>query len=454
MSNPEAILVMGHRNPDMDAIASAMGYAWLLAQLADGKTYIAGRTGTVNPQTQFALDTFHIEAPTLISDVRKRVGDIVEEMPSLHHTSTILDACQSVAQTHRSVPLLNDDDKPVGLISGAALFSVMGEALSSANIMALAKDFEMPAIKATDTATTTLNMGDYIRDVMTQILRSEQDDFIVVDDNGVYTGLCRKSKLLSPSKSKIILVDHNELGQAVLGLEEAEVVEVLDHHRLSSIPTATPIRFRIEPVGSCSTLVAERGIELGKAFPVGIAGLLLCGILSDTLIFRSPTATTRDKIVAIALAKMAKLVGTKSTDDQALEAITELGNKLLAAGAGLGSRPASEIVNADIKFYEVNGANLGIAQVEVGNLSELPHRLDEIRGALAELVESQKLKLALLMVTDVVRGNSRLVAQGQSRIISALPYPRLSDDTLDAPGLMSRKKQLLPTVFAAVSQTT
>jgi len=454
MNNSEAIFVMGHRNPDMDAIASAMGYAWLLGQLQDGNMYLAGRTGTVNSQTQFALDTFQMEAPTLISDVRKRVGDLVEELPSLHHTSTILDACQSVAQTHRSVPLLNDDDKPIGLISGAALFAIMGEALSSANIMALAKDFELPASQSADTASTMLSTGDYIRDVLAQVLRSEQDDFIVVDDNGVYAGLCRKSKLLSPPKRRIILVDHNELGQAVLGLEEAEVVEVLDHHRLSSIPTSTPIRFRIEPVGSCSTLVVERGIELNKSFPTGIAGLLLCGILSDTLIFRSPTATPRDRATAIALAKMAKLAPAKASDAEAMEAITEIGNKLLASGAGLGSRPVHEIINSDIKFYEVNGVNMGIAQVEVGNLSELPHRLDEIRTALAELVESQKLKLALLMVTDVVRGNSRLVAQGQSRIIAALPYPRLSDDTLDAPGLMSRKKQLLPTVFAAVSQTT
>ncbi len=454
MNTTDAILVIGHRNPDMDAIASAMGYAWLLGQSADGNTYIAGRTGTVNSQTQFALDTFRIEAPMLVSDVRKRVGDLYEQVPPLHHASTILDACQRVAQTHRSVPLLNDADKPMGLITGSALFGVMGEALSAANIMALAKDFEMPASTAADTQTTILSKGDYIRDVLSQVLRSEQDDFIVTDEHGMYVGLCKKAQLLSPPKSRVILVDHNELGQAVIGLEEAEVVEVLDHHRLSTIPTSTPICFRVEPVGSCSTLVAERGIELSKTFPVGIAGLLLCGILSDTLIFRSPTVTERDRAIAYTLARMAKLTHDKATDAEVMTAITELGNQLLAAGAGLGSRPANEIINADIKFYEENGVNMGIAQVEVGNLSELAPRLDELREALRQLVESQNLKLALLMVTDVVRGNSRLVVQGNSRIIGALPYRRLDDETLDAPGLMSRKKQLLPTVFAAISQTT
>lgn len=454
MNPAQTTLVLGHRNPDMDAIASAMGYAWLLQQIYPSGQYVAGRTGTVNAQTQFALDTFGMEAPMLISDVRARVGDLVEAMPSLHHTSKVLDACQSISQTHRSTPLVDDDGKPIGLISGSALFAVMAEALSAANIMALANDFQLPATTAADTASTVFSADEYIRDVLSQVLRSEQDDFIVIDEMGVYIGLCRKSKLLSPPKKHIILVDHNELGQAVLGLEEAEVVEVLDHHRLSTIPTATPIRFRIEPVGSCSTLVAERGIELGKRFPVGIAGLLLCGILSDTLIFRSPTVTDRDRATAIALAKMAKLASADASDAMVLEAISEIGNKLLAAGAGLGSRPADEIIGADIKFYEVNGVHMGIAQVEVGNLSELPPRLEEIRSAMMQMAEAKNLKLALLMVTDVVRGNSRLVAQGQSRIIAALPYRRLDDDTLDAPGVMSRKKQLLPTVFAAISQTT
>jgi manganese-dependent inorganic pyrophosphatase len=150
---------------------------------------------------------------------------------------------------------------------------------------------------------------------------------------------------------------------------------------------------------------------------------------------------------------MANLATAQTNDAAVDEAIAELGNKLLAAGAGLGSRPAAELVSTDIKSYEVNGANVSIAQVEVGNLSELQPRLSEIRGALADMVEANKLKLAILMVTDVIRGNSRLIAAGQPRIIAALPYTRLDDDTLDAPGVMSRKKQLVPTVLAVLSQT-
>ncbi len=436
----------------MDAIASAIGYAWLLEHTGTEK-YTAGRTGQVNAQTAFALDHFKVEAPVLVTDVRTRVSDLVESMPSLHRGQTLLEACQSIARTRRPAPLLDDNQKPIGLISGAGLFATMADALSSTSVLALAKEFDRPAEAAVDTSSIMLQGEEYIRDVISQVLRSDYDEFLVIDEDGAYIGLVRKSILLSPPRRRIVMVDHNELAQAVPGLEEGEVVEVLDHHRLSSMPTSVPIRFHVEPVGSCSTLVAEHGIEQKMAFPEGIAGLLLCGILSDTLTFRSPTATERDRAAALKLAVMAKLAGAKDKEEVVMQKINDFGQQLLAAGAGLGMRPIEEIVNTDIKFYENNGAKVGIAQVEVANLSELSPRLPALRDALEEMTKSQKLTLALLMVTDVVLGNSRLVAAGQPRVIATLPYARLDDDTLDAPGIMSRKKQLLPTVLAVLSQS-
>lgn len=436
----------------MDAIASAIGYAWLLEHTGTEK-YTAGRTGQVNAQTAFALDHFKVEAPVLVTDVRTRVSDLVENMPSLHRGQTLLEACQSIARTRRPAPLLDDNQKPIGLISGAGLFATMADALSSTSVLALAKEFDRPAEAAVDTSSIMLQGEEYIRDVISQVLRSDYDEFLVIDEDGTYIGLVRKSFLMSPPRRRIVMVDHNELAQAVPGLEEGEVVEVLDHHRLSSMPTSVPIRFHVEPVGSCSTLVAEHAIEQKMAFPDGIAGLLLCGILSDTLTFRSPTATERDRAAALKLAVMAKLAGSKDKEEVVMQKINDFGQQLLAAGAGLGMRPVEEIVNTDIKFYENNGAKVGIAQVEVANLSELSPRLPALRDALEEMTKSQKLTLALLMVTDVVLGNSRLVAAGQPRVIATLPYARLDDDTLDAPGIMSRKKQLLPTVLAVLSQS-
>lgn len=451
MPIPDSILVIGHRNPDTDAIASAVAYAWLLNSLG-GEKYVAGRTGQVNAQTAFALQRFEVEPPALVTDVHPRVADLTETLPSLRKGQTLLNACQSIARTRRPAPLLDEERRPIGLLSGAGLFANLADALSSTSVLALAKEFERPAESALDHTSTTLNANDFIRDVMPQVLRSEQDDFVVVDDEGRYVGLSRKASLMSPPSRRLVLVDHNEPAQAVSGADESEVVEVLDHHRLSALPTSVPIRFQIEPVGSCSTLVAERGVELNKSFPTALAGLLLCGILSDTLVFRSPTATPRDRVAAHRLARQANLVAEKATDDQVIEAINRLGEELLGAGAGLGTRPADEIINTDIKFYEEGSLRVGLAQTEVTNFSELSDRLPDLRDALQRLSETQNLAMAVLMVTDVVRGNSRLVVVGQPRLLTGLPFTHLSENVLDAPGVMSRKKQLLPVVLAALSE--
>jgi len=452
VNNLDSILVIGHRNPDTDAIASAVGYAWLLDSLGSQR-YIAGRTGKVNAQTTFVLERFGIEAPLLVTDIYSRVHDLAEAIPSLRKGQTLLDACRSVAKTRRPAPVLDDSGKPLGMLSGAGLFANLAEALSSASVLALARELERPAESGIDTETTILTAEEHVRDVLGQVLRTEQDDFLVVDEAGRYVGLCRKSALLAPPRRRLVMVDHNELGQAVPGLEEAELVEVLDHHRLGNLPTAVPIRFQVDPVGSCSTLVAERGFDAQQTFPAPIAGMLLSGILSDTLVFRSPTTTARDRAAAFRLARMAGIAPADASDDKSLEAINAYGQELLAAGAGLGTRSAEELINTDLKFYDTSGLASAIAQVEVANFSELAPRLTELHSALQQLAESRKLALALLMVTDVVRGNSRLVVAGEPRIISALPYARIDDDTLDAPGVVSRKKQLLPTVLAVLSQS-
>lgn len=451
MATSEPILVTGHRNPDMDAIASAVGYAWLLNTTNTG-AYVAGRVGAINQQTEFALNRFGVEAPHIVNDIRARVGDMTDSVPTLTVGQTVLEACQTIARTRRPAPLLDAERKPLGLLTGAGLFGHMADALGSASVMALAKEFELAADHAVDSVTPVLNVEDHVRDVIGQILRADYDDFLVVDEGGRYAGLVRKTNLMSPPRRKVVMVDHNELEQSVPGLEEAEVVEVLDHHRLATIPTSVPIRFQVEPVGSCSTLVTERADDLKELFPPGIAGILLCGILSDTLVFRSPTTTARDQVAARKLIVMAKLASARSEEETKDAAIRELGEALLGASAGIGSRPAQDMVSSDLKYYEEGGMKVGIAQIEVTNFTELPDRLKDIQAALGGLVDSEKLALALLMVTDVVRGNSRLIAVGQPRVIATLPYTRLDDDTFDAPGMMSRKKQLLPDVLAGLAQ--
>ena len=443
MAITNTTLVIGHRNPDTDAVASALGYAWLLNQNAPGQ-FFAGRAGELNNQTAFALQHFNIDAPPLVSDVRARVRDIVENAaPFINDGQTLHSAVQRMSETKRPVALLENNRKPLGLVTAASVFALLAEPLSAnaANPQAIESALTLPLNTALDATSFTLNEQDYLRDVMAQVMRTEPVDFIVVDEKGQYVGLCKVADMLRPPRQKVILVDHNEASQAVSGLEEADVIEVLDHHRVGSVETLLPIRFDIDPVGSCSTLVAERAIQSNRIIPVPIAGMLLCGVLSDTLVFRSPTTTARDRAVSSHLAQMAGL----TTE------IDALGQQLLASGAGLGTRPASAIVNSDLKFYDVGGKSIGIAQVEITDFSELGARLNELRDELQDMVEARKLALALLLVTDVLRGDSRMIAVGSGPLIEALPYPRLPDRTLNAPGVVSRKKQLLPTVLAAAA---
>jgi manganese-dependent inorganic pyrophosphatase len=197
-------------------------------------------------------------------------------------------------------------------------------------------------------------------------------------------------------------------------------------------------------VGSTSTLVAERIQESGLSAPPTQAGLLLAGMLSDTLILASPTTTDRDRRTAEVLARWAFVGG----GPLAGETIDSFGRELLQAGAGLVSRDPEAVVNGDLKVYEEGRQKFAISQVEVTDHLELADHLEGLRGALETLRKEHGLDFAMLMITDVVAGSSRLVLQSAPPALDELPFPHLPDGTLDAKGVVSRKKQLLPTVLA------
>jgi manganese-dependent inorganic pyrophosphatase len=245
---------------------------------------------------------------------------------------------------------------------------------------------------------------------------------------------------------QIILVDHNESAQSIGALEEADLVEVLDHHRLGNPQTSVPIPFTIDPVGSTCTLVTERVAASGCRPGPPMAGLLLAGILADTLVLKSPTTTPRDHHAARLMAGWCL-----RSPEVPYETIEAYGAAVLAAGAGLAVRDIDSVLNSDLKLYDGSDFRFGIAQVEVGNLVELTERLPEITAGLEALAENKALGLAVLMVTDVVRGMSRLVLAGeQAGRLTDLPYKRLPDGTLEARDVVSRKKQLLPVILGLV----
>jgi len=203
----------------------------------------------------------------------------------------------------------------------------------------------------------------------------------------------------------------------------------------------------VDPVGSTSTLVCERSLAAGRRPPAAIAGLLLAGLLSDTLNLRSPTTTERDRRSAVRLGDWALKAA-----DLPFDSYEAFGEAVLAAGAGFAVRSVEALLNTDLKIYDGSDIKFGIAQAEVANLLELGERLPEIAAGLEALSEAKGLGLAVLMVTDVVRGSSRLVLAGEHVArLNDLPYQRLPDGTLDAPDVVSRKKQLLPTILGLLA---
>ncbi|MFN2138410.1 MAG: DHHA2 domain-containing protein [Candidatus Promineifilaceae bacterium] len=444
----DIIYVVGHVNPDTDAIASAMGYAWLLQDQME-QTVVAARAGQLNPQTTWVLQRLGMEPPQLLADASPRFADISHRMNTTTPDRPLREAWAIANRTGGVAPVLNADGTPYGLVTVLSLFDFLSRSVGShrhREETRIGELLDQPCKEACDTGVPRFQVNNRIKDALPRILREERSEFWVVDDNGTYVGIARQREALSPPRLQLILVDHNEQGQALLALEEADLLEILDHHRLDNPTTREPIRFTVDIVGSTSTLVSERIDQAGLSAPPELASLLLAGLLSDTLILTSPTTTPRDHQAAERLSRWAFMIGSPLEG----ETIESFGTQLLESGAGLAARDPHDVVSADFKVYDTEGIRFGISQVEVTNFAQMNDYLDSLKEALSDLSESKGLEFVLLMITDVVRGTSRLVATDVVPALEDLPYSRLSDGTLDAQGVVSRKKQLLPVILGAL----
>lgn len=446
---PDQIYVVGHINPDTDSIASAMGYAWLLRE-RDGVNTIAARAGALNAQTSWVLKTLGLDAPVLLTDASPRFDSVMQRLDSLRPDAQLGMAWTLASRTGGLAPVVNEDGTPYGIINGFSLFqyftAVLGPRPGDTTVREM---MSAPCRDAANTSVPKFQANAHIRDSLNRILRDEIDDVWVVDDKGLYLGIARQKNLLNPPRLKIILVDHNEPRQSIAALEEAELLEILDHHRLGNPYTHQPIRFTVDVVGSTSTLVTEQAAEAGLSAPPAIAGALLSGLLSDTLILTSPTTTARDKAAAERLARWAFVGGSPLKG----ETIESYGKAVLSAGAGLSNRKPEEIVSTDIKPFESGGFKFAVAQAEVTDILQLSEHLNALQSALNDLRNKRGLDFAMLLVTDVVRGTSRLLISSDAPpILNDLPYPPLGDGTRDAQGVVSRKKQLLPAVLGLLEK--
>jgi manganese-dependent inorganic pyrophosphatase len=440
------IYVVGHINPDTDSIAAAMGYAWLISE-RDGVNAVAARNGPLNPQTSWVLKHLKLDPPVLFTDASPRFETVTRRLDTTTADKPLRDAWTIASRTGGVAPVLNEDGTPYGLITGRSIFEylsrLVGPRTSREDLM-VSEILDQPCRDAVDMESPRFRCNTRIRDVLARILREEDDEFWVVDDESRYVGICRQRDLLNPPRVQLILVDHNEAQQSVASLEEAELIEILDHHRLGNPPTRAPIRFTVDVVGSTCTLVSERIEEAGLSAPPGLAGVMLAGLVADTLTLASPTTTVRDKEAATRLGRWAFVGGSPLMG----ETITSFGESVLSAGAGLGARSPNEIVGGDMKLYTAGGYDFLVSQVEVSDLREIADYIDELNAALSDVRERKGGDFAVLMVTGVVRGGSALLLSEPPPLLDDLPYPLQQNGTRLAEGVVSRKKQLLPTILS------
>ena len=442
----DRIYVIGHLNPDTDSIAAAVSYAWLLSE-RDGLNAMPARAGVLNRQTAFVFQLLQLEAPILLTDASPRFESVMRRLDVVTPEKSLNEAWSILTRTGGIAPVVNADGTPYGIITGSSIFDFLRTLMGPHpryKDMTLAQLLDIPCREAATLDIPKFQAGTRIKDVINRLLRMEQNEYWVVDDNGRYLGVVRQRDLLNPPRIKVILVDHNEPQQAIASLEEAELLEILDHHRLGNQSTHNPIKFTVDIVGSTSTLVSEQIEDAGLSAPPPIAGLMLAGLLSDTLILSSPTTTERDRQAADRMARWAFVPGSPIEEDN----IRTYGEKIIKAGAGLSTQDPDEVVRTDMKIYETAGLKFAIAQAETSDIYEIGDYMEKLRQALQNLMNQKGLDFAGLMVTDVVEGSSRLIFVNPPPALDELPYRPLPDGTLFAEGVVSRKKQLLPIVLS------
>ena len=279
------------------------------------------------------------------------------------------------------------------------------------------------------------HLDDYLDDVREVVSKSRYRCYPILDENEKVVGTLSRFHLIKPHRKKVVLVDHNEFAQSVPGLEQAEILEIIDHHRLADIQTTNPIYFRNEPVGSTTTIVAGMYQERGIMPTVKMAGLMCAAILSDTVLFKSPTATARDREIA---ERMARIAGIS---------LEELGQKIFSASSGEG-KSAESMFFTDFKDFHIAEHYLGVSQITCVDSDRMLQRKDEFLEVMQRTKEEKGYSFLLLMLTDVLLEGTRVIYLGDRDTMEQAFNVPAKENTFFLPGVMSRKKQIIPMLSA------
>jgi manganese-dependent inorganic pyrophosphatase len=284
-----------------------------------------------------------------------------------------------------------------------------------------------------DRTYTAVNSDARLVEIRRKFSASSAPAFLVLADDGRLAGIVSKSDMLKPVPTRLVLVDHNELTQAVTGAEDVTITEIIDHHRLAPITTSQPILFINEPVGSTCTIVADQFRRHGLTPTADLAGLMMAGLISDTLLLQSPTSTAKDADV---------LAWLETHADIKARALADL---IFSSGSVILANPPAKVVRSDFKVYAEDGIRFAVSQVEELGFDNFWAHAKELSAALAALRAEEKLAFAAVLVTDINSQNSLMLVKGESDIIRRISYAHVEQDEIfDLPGVVSRKKQLIP----------
>ena len=532
----QPIYVIGHKNSDLDSVASAYAYARLL-QLQGEEEAIPARNGELKPEVRFVLERYQVDPPEAIDDVHLQVRDVMRRGVICAYLDQPLLEAGQLLQEHnrRSMPVVDTENKVHGILatedfaklffndldprsvnrillkrdnlvralrgrvlvegrrllgnrvlvgamqaetmadyiepgclvvlgdredaqlkaieSGAAALVITGDLLVSARTLAAAKQQGVMIISTahhTFTAVRLINLSISTQDIMNREFDScrpedpmsevqrtlaRRRSMPVVDAEGILVGYLSRTDILNARPKRVVLVDHNEQSQAVDGIDEAELLGIIDHHRIADVHTNRPIMFRADPVGCTGTIITGLYHEAGVSIPREVAGLLLAGLLIDTLILRSPTSTTKDERVAGELANIAG------------EDIEQYGQEIFAAAAAdLSARPAESLITADFKEFTVGDTKFAIGTIETASPATIEQRIPELLKAMQRIAQERGYASLLFMLVDIINMQCHLLIWGGEQAVAEVLGVPLEPDghSVIVEGLVSRKKQLVP----------
>lgn len=290
----------------------------------------------------------------------------------------------------------------------------------------------------------TFELEDYVADVRETMLKIRHRDFPVVDEQGDYIGMISRRNLMSMQKKQLVLVDHNEKSQAVDNIGDAEILEIIDHHRIGSLETISPVYFRNQPLGCTSTIIYQMFGERGVEVPADIAGILMAAILSDTLMFRSPTCTQQDIKAAEELAEIAGVE------------LESFAKNMFQAGSNFKDKTTEEIFYQDFKIFHSGELDFGVSQVSALSREELDKVGENLKPFMKQVLGEKKLDMVYVMLTDILEESSKVICEGHDADKLLADAFRVAEaETMGGvylEGVISRKKQMIPTLMNAMAE--